>query len=141
MSPVDLGIDRVLVEPPRDASHGDLATNVAMVLAKPLGLKPRELATRIAVALAADPDVDAAEVAGPGFINLRLKPAYWHGALCAPSIAAGDGYGRSDRGQGRARSMSNTSRPTRPDRCMSAIRAAPSSAMRWPRCSPSPATP
>ena len=85
------------MEPPRDASHGDLATNVAMVLAKPLGLKPRDLATRIAVRLAEDADVDAAEVAGPGFINLRVKPAYWHGALGA-MIAAGADYGRSTMG-------------------------------------------
>ena len=95
-----IGLDRVLVEPPRDASHGDLATNVAMVLAKPLGVKPRELAVRIAASLGEDPDVDAAEVAGPGFINLRLKPAYWHGALHA-MIETGTGYGRSTMGDGR----------------------------------------
>ena len=56
---------RVTVEPPRDAAHGDLATNAAMVLAKPLGLKPRDLATRIAAHLARDPDVETAEIAGP----------------------------------------------------------------------------
>ncbi len=99
-SSADLGLDRVLVEPPRDASHGDLASNVAMVLAKPLGLKPRELATRIAAALAEDPDIDAAEVAGPGFINLRLRPAYWQRALAA-MIEAGADYGRSTMGGGR----------------------------------------
>ncbi len=93
-------IDRVLVEPPRDASHGDLASNVAMVLAKPLGLKPRDLAVRIAARLAEDPDIDQAEIAGPGFINLRLRPAYWHGALGA-MIAAGTDYGRSTMGGGR----------------------------------------
>ena len=87
---VDLG--RIVVEPPRDAAHGDLATNAAMVLAKPLGMKPRELATRIAANLARDPDVDAAEVAGPGFINLRLRPAYWRTAL-RTLIEAGDAYG------------------------------------------------
>ncbi len=97
---VDPGFDRVLVEPPRDPSHGDLASNVAMVLAKPLGLKPRDLATRIAVKLAEDPDVDAAEVAGPGFINLRLRAGYWHRALGA-IIAAGTDYGRSAMGGGR----------------------------------------
>src|SRR5689334_20819313 len=70
-------LQRVIVEPPREASHGDLASNAAMVLAKPLGLKPRDVAVRIAAELARDPDVDAAEVAGPGFINLRLKPGYW----------------------------------------------------------------
>ena len=96
-SSADLDLDRVLVEPPRDASHGDLATNVAMVLARPLGLKPRDLATRIAVGLAGDPDIETAEVAGPGFINLRVKPAYWQGALGA-MIAAGADYGRSTMG-------------------------------------------
>ena len=95
----DVGLDRVLVEPPRDPSHGDLATNAAMVLAKPLGMKPRDLATRIAVRLAEDPDIDAAEVAGPGFINLRLRPAYWYAALKA-LIAAADDYGRVDVGRG-----------------------------------------
>ena len=99
-SSADIGLDRILVEPPREASHGDLATNVAMVLAKPLGLKPRDLATRIAVTLAEDPDIDAAEVAGPGFINLRLRPAYWHGVLRG-MIETGATYGRSDIGAGR----------------------------------------
>jgi arginyl-tRNA synthetase len=94
---LDLG--RVLVEPPRDPSHGDLASNAAMVLAKPLGLKPRDLATRIGVALARDPDVATAEVAGPGFVNIRLKPAYLHRAL-ASLIAEGTGYGRSRAGEG-----------------------------------------
>ena len=93
----DLG--RAIVEPPRDASHGDLASNAAMVLAKPLGVKPRDLATRIAVELARDPDVATAEVAGPGFVNIRLEPAYLHRAL-STVIAAGDGYGRSDAGAG-----------------------------------------
>ncbi|CAN5263652.1 arginine--tRNA ligase [soil metagenome] len=92
-------VDRVVVEPPRDASHGDLATNAAMVLAKPLGMKPRELATRIAATLAADADVDAAEVAGPGFINLRLRQPYWHRSL-AQIVADGAGYGRSTAGGG-----------------------------------------
>ena len=59
---------RVTVEPPRDPSHGDLATNAAMVLAKPLGRKPRELAEELAAQLRPDADVVAAEVAGPGFI-------------------------------------------------------------------------
>jgi arginyl-tRNA synthetase len=93
----DAPLDRVLVEPPRDASHGDLACNAAMVLAKPLGLKPRDLATRIAVSLGSDPDVDAAEVAGPGFINLRLKPSYWQRALKS-LIDDGARYGCSNIG-------------------------------------------
>ncbi|UIJ73581.1 arginine--tRNA ligase [Aurantimonas sp. HBX-1] len=86
-------LSRVTVEPPRDATHGDLATNAAMVLAKPLGAKPRELATQIAARLARDPDVETAEVAGPGFINLRLKPSFWTGHL-AEILAAGADYGR-----------------------------------------------
>ncbi|MCQ8781753.1 arginine--tRNA ligase [Mangrovibrevibacter kandeliae] len=87
----DLG--RVTVEPPRDASHGDLATNAAMVLAKPLAMKPRELATRIGAMLERDADVETVEVAGPGFINLRLRPGYWTEHLAA-LLVAGDGYGR-----------------------------------------------
>jgi arginyl-tRNA synthetase len=92
-------LDRVVVEPPRDASHGDLACNAAMVLAKALKAKPRDLATRIAVALAEDPDVDAAEVAGPGFINIRLRPAFLQGLL-GEILKAGSAYGRSDLGKG-----------------------------------------
>lgn len=99
LSDAGVNLDAIVVEPPRDASHGELATNAAMVLAKPLAMRPRELATRIAAELARDPDVDAAEVAGPGFINLRLKPTFWHGAL-ARLIAEGDGYGRSAIGAG-----------------------------------------
>jgi len=94
-----ISLDAIVVEPPRDAGHGELATNAAMVLAKPLATKPREIATRIAAELARDPDVDTAEVAGPGFINLRLKPAFWHRALRS-LIAQGDGYGRSTIGRG-----------------------------------------
>jgi len=94
-----IALDPIVVEPPRDPSHGELATNAAMVLAKPLATKPRELATRIAANLARDPDIDAAEVAGPGFINLRLKPAFWHSAL-ERLIDEGDGYGRSALGAG-----------------------------------------
>ena len=96
---LDSDLDRIVVEPPREASHGDLATNAAMLLAKPLGLKPRELATRIAATLARDPDVDAAEVAGPGFINLRLRPACWLKVLRSV-VTAGEAYGRSNLGRG-----------------------------------------
>ena len=96
-TPLDL--TKVVVEPPREASHGDLATNAALVLAKPAGLKPRELATRIAITLARDPDVHTAEVAGPGFINLTLEPGYWQ-RLLGRIIEAGTGFGRSDLGAG-----------------------------------------
>jgi arginyl-tRNA synthetase len=75
-------LSRIAAEPPRDAAHGDIATNAAMVLAKPLAAKPRELALRIAARLEADPDVATASVAGPGFINLRLTDAFWAGFLC-----------------------------------------------------------
>ena len=72
--PADLNRRAVAVEPPRDASHGDLATNAAMVLAKPAGTNPRALAALIAPKLEALPGVTAVEVAGPGFINVRLSP-------------------------------------------------------------------
>ncbi|MBD3730634.1 MAG: arginine--tRNA ligase [Sphingomonadales bacterium] len=90
----------VTVEPPRDPSHGDLATNAAMVLAKPAASNPRALAEKIAEKLAADPAVDAAEIAGPGFINLRLSDAAWRGELAAIAALGAD-YGRSDMGAGR----------------------------------------
>ena len=77
--PAGIDFSRVVVEPPRDASHGDMATNAAMVLAKDAKAKPRELADRIAEKLRADDLVAAVEVAGPGFINLTLKPEIWAG--------------------------------------------------------------
>src|SRR5262252_6213565 len=93
------GIDqsRIVVEPPRDPTHGDMATNAAMVLAKDAGKKPRELAQAIADALAADDLVHKVDVAGPGFINLTLKPAAWTEALSA-AIRAGADFGKSDVG-------------------------------------------
>jgi arginyl-tRNA synthetase len=104
--PVGLDTSRVVVEPPRDPTHGDMATNAAMVLAKEAGQKPRELAEAIAAELAKDDLVAKAEVAGPGFINLTLKPAAWTDALRAV-IEAGADYGRSDVG----REESGTPRP------------------------------
>jgi arginyl-tRNA synthetase len=86
-------LSRVVVEPPRDPSHGDLATNAAMVLARDLGMKPRDLAEAIAAKLAADPDVTASSVAGPGFVNMSLTDAFWQGSLKA-ALAAGAAYGR-----------------------------------------------
>jgi len=94
--PPELDLSRFVVEPPRDAGHGDLATNVAMVYAREAKLHfagPRQLATEIAVILARDPDVDAAEVAGPGFINISLKRAVF-GKVLAAALAAGASYGR-----------------------------------------------
>jgi arginyl-tRNA synthetase len=94
------GIDqsRIVIEPPRESAHGDMATNAAMVLAKDAGAKPRALAEAIAAKLRGDDLVAKAEVAGPGFINLTLKPAAWIDALRAV-LAMGANYGRSDVGR------------------------------------------
>ncbi|ADH89193.1 arginyl-tRNA synthetase [Ancylobacter novellus DSM 506] len=98
---VPAGIDttRVVVEPPRDASHGDLATNAAMVLAKDAGMKPRELADKLTAKLAALPGVAKVDVAGPGFINIALDGSYWPRILAAV-LNAGRDYGRTDAGAG-----------------------------------------
>src|SRR5580765_4523860 len=90
-SPPDL--TRIVVEPPREASHGDLATNAAMALAKDAGLKPRDLAAKIAAELGKLPEVTKTEIAGPGFINLTLDPTVWRVALAA-IIRDGADYGR-----------------------------------------------
>ncbi len=90
---------RVVVEPPRDATHGDMATNAAMVLAKDAGKKPRELAEAIAAKLRAEPTIEKVDVAGPGFINLTLKSHVWAEELRVV-LAAGADYGRSDIGKG-----------------------------------------
>jgi arginyl-tRNA synthetase len=96
--PLDLG--RIVAEPPRDASHGDIATNAAMVLSKAAGENPRALAARIAEALADDPDVAETQVAGPGFVNLRLSQSFWRERLGEMLDLGGD-YGRSTVGSGR----------------------------------------
>jgi arginyl-tRNA synthetase len=98
--PAGLDLGRVTVEPPRDSSHGDLATNAALLLAKPTGRKPRDLAEGLAARLAGAADVREASVAGPGFINLRLADALWHRCL-AEVLRAGPDYGASRRGAGR----------------------------------------
>ena len=95
-----LDLSRVTVEPPRDPAHGDIATNAAMVLAKDAGKKPRELAEAIAEKLRADTLIAKADVAGPGFINLTLKPAAWIAALRG-SVQLGAQYGASDIGGGK----------------------------------------
>jgi len=92
-------LSRIVVEPPRDATHGDMATNAAMVLAKDAGRKPRELADAIAAKLRDDGAVEKVDVAGPGFINLTLKPRVWVEEL-RRVLAAGSDYGRSDMGNG-----------------------------------------
>lgn len=91
---------RITVEPPRDATHGDIACNAAMVLAKAVGRNPRALAEELAVELRKDADVAAVEVAGPGFVNLRLSDRFWH-ALLQHALAEGVDYGRSSIGGGR----------------------------------------
>ncbi|WAT19095.1 arginine--tRNA ligase [Aurantiacibacter sp. MUD11] len=89
----------VSVEPPRDPSHGDLATNAAMVLAKAAKTNPRALAEAIVEHLQRDPAITSAEIAGPGFINLRLAPQSWTDELSAIA-AMGDDYGKSSMGAG-----------------------------------------
>jgi len=90
---------RLTVEAPRDRAHGDIATNAALVLAKQVGRNPRELAGLLATALRNDPDVASAEIAGPGFINLRLSQAFWARHLGLILALAGD-YGRGGIGKG-----------------------------------------
>ncbi|WP_025030771.1 arginine--tRNA ligase [Nitratireductor aquibiodomus] len=94
-----LDLSRVAVEPPRDASHGDVATNAAMVLAKTVGENPRALGEKIARAFEADPDVAAATVAGPGFVNLKLSDSFWQARL-GEMLDLGTNYGRSQMGGG-----------------------------------------
>jgi arginyl-tRNA synthetase len=95
--PADLDLGRFVVEPPRDPAHGDLATNAAMVYAKEAKAafaNPRQLATEIAAVLADDPDVAQAEVAGPGFINIRLKPDVW-GRVLRAALTEGAAFGQT----------------------------------------------
>src|SRR5438270_3294101 len=90
--PASLDQSRIVVEPPRDASHGDLATNAAMVLAKDAGIKPRDLAELIAAELRKRADIIKIDVAGPGFINMTLDPSVWQAALRV-AILAGAEFG------------------------------------------------
>ncbi|MEM1387462.1 MAG: arginine--tRNA ligase [Pseudomonadota bacterium] len=98
--PSGLDFANVAVEPPREASHGDMATNAAMVLAKPAGLKPRAIADDLALRLAQDPRIASAEVAGPGFLNLTLADGTWPN-LVSGILADPGGFGRSTMGQGK----------------------------------------
>lgn len=97
--PEGLSLANVTVEPPRDAAHGDMATNAAMVLAKPSKQKPRDLAEKLAARLEAAPQISATQVAGPGFLNLTLAPELWQGVIPA-ALNAGVDFGRSAIGQG-----------------------------------------
>jgi arginyl-tRNA synthetase len=97
--PAGIDLSRITVEPPRDASHGDMSTNAAMVFAKDAGKKPRELAEKYAEAFRADDLFAKVEIAGPGFINLTLKPTAWTAAL-RETVRLGSQYGKSDIGHG-----------------------------------------
>ena len=98
--PADLDFANVAVEPPRDAAHGDMATNAAMVLAKPVKMKPRDIADALARHLILDPRIEAVDVAGPGFLNMRLSSALWQGVI-GTVLDQGADFGRSDMGQGK----------------------------------------
>ncbi|RMF33971.1 MAG: arginine--tRNA ligase [Alphaproteobacteria bacterium] len=97
--PAGLDLSGVSVEPPRDAAHGDMATNAAMVLARRARMKPRDIAEALAPQLAEDPRIESAGVAGPGFINLRFAPGVW-AAVIPEALEEGKGFGRSAMGQG-----------------------------------------
>jgi len=98
--PQGLDTSRVAVEPPRDAAHGDLSTNAALVLTKEAGVKPRDFAEKLRPRLAMLEGVVSAEVAGPGFINLKLADGFWHARL-GEILIAGPAYGDSKLGQRR----------------------------------------
>jgi arginyl-tRNA synthetase len=107
-------IDGITLESPKDASHGDLATNAAMVLAKAAGKSPRALAERLAPLLAVDTQIDKVEIAGPGFINLTLALPFWPSVL-RMVLEQGDSYGRSAIGKGEAVNLEYVSaNPTGP---------------------------
>ncbi|WP_299359421.1 arginine--tRNA ligase [uncultured Paracoccus sp.] len=97
--PAGLDLANVAVEPPRDPAHGDMATNAAMVLAKPAGMKPRDIAQALASRLTADPRIISAEVAGPGFLNLRVAAENWQDVIRA-ALRQGPDYGRVPPGRG-----------------------------------------
>ena len=98
--PEGLDFANVTVEPPRDPLHGDMATNAAMVLAKPSGQKPRDIALKLAEQLMSDGRITAADVAGPGFLNLRLANDVWQG-LIGQVLNMGQQYGTSSMGIGK----------------------------------------
>lgn len=112
--PDSVDTKRVAVEPPRDPAHGEIATNVAMVLAKPAGMAPRALAELVVPIVSAHEDVASADVAGPGFINLRLAAGFWPKVIAA-ALEAGAGYGSSSLGAGEKVNMEYVSvNPTGP---------------------------
>ena len=111
--PKGLDVDAITVEPPRDPAHGDMATNAAMVLAKPAGQKPRDLADKIAAGLRETGRFAEVAVAGPGFINLRLGAPEWHRVIAA-ALRADAEYGRAPAGQGRVNVEFVSANPTGP---------------------------
>ncbi|HTJ65785.1 MAG TPA: arginine--tRNA ligase [Alphaproteobacteria bacterium] len=98
--PAGLDLGRVIVEAPREVAHGDLATNAAMVLSKPAGMKPRDLAELLVPRLVEHADIVSADIACPGFINMRLTDGFWRERL-KDVLRAGAAYGESDEGKGR----------------------------------------
>ena len=128
--PEALEVERITVEPPRDPAHGDAATNAALLLAKPAGRTPMELAELLAARLRACADVATVEVARPGFVNLRLRDDFWR-AQVKIALAAGRGYGAADLGRGKRVNVEYCSaNPTGPLHVGHG--AAPCSATRWP---------
>ena len=97
--PADLAVSGIEVEVPRDATHGDLSTNAALVLAKGARMKPRDIAEKLKEKLDAEADLETVEVAGPGFLNLTFKPAFWH-VQVRTILQEGADYGRCDLGKG-----------------------------------------
>ena len=137
--PQGLDLAAVTVEPPRDPAHGDMATNAAMVLARPAGMAPRDIAEALAGALAGAPGIVSADGGGAGL----PEPAAGAGALVRGDPRRRWRRGRTSAGPRRAPgggSTSSSSRPTRPGRCTWATCAARSSATRWPGSSTSPGT-
>jgi arginyl-tRNA synthetase len=107
-------VGRIVVEPPRDAEHGDLSTNAAMVIAKPLGRNPREIAASLAEHFASDADVASVEIAGPGFLNFRLADNVWREVVRRVRTLRDD-FGKTDMGQGEKANVEYTSaNPTGP---------------------------
>ncbi len=97
--PADIDVSGIEAETPRDSSHGDFATNAAMVLAKKAGMKPRDIAEALKVRMEAFEDVEKADVAGPGFLNISFKPEFWQ-SMVGTILAAGELYGQVDLGKG-----------------------------------------
>ncbi len=98
--PADAQLGAITMEPPREAGHGDLATNAAMVLAKPSKAKPRDLAEKLLPLIEAHEDVESVEIAGPGFLNLTLKQSFWP-AVVRAVLEQGEAFGSSEKGEGR----------------------------------------